>query len=54
MSSAVNELVEALGELRQLETDEDECENVFTKTIGPFEEALAEVRFALNCFAVDS
>jgi hypothetical protein len=55
LSSAVNELVEALGELRQLEKDEREdedpeewCDSVRTETIGPVEEALAEVQYALD------
>ena len=51
LSSAVNELVEALSELRELEEDEDGCENVRTETIGPFEEALAEVQHALNALS---
>ncbi len=60
LSSAVNELVEALSELRQLEKDEDEDEDpeewsqsVRTQTIGPFEEALSEVHFALNALSED-
>jgi len=50
LSSAVNDLLEALEELRKLEEDEEGCGEVKTENIGAFEVALDEVKCALAKF----
>ena len=50
LSSTVNELLEALVDLRDHETDEEGAEDVRAAAIGPFEEALDEVRAELAKF----
>jgi hypothetical protein len=42
LSSTVNDLLEALEELRELEEDEEGCGEVNTENVGAFEEALEE------------
>ena len=48
LSSAVKELVEALGELRQHETDEEGNDYIRIETLFPAEDAVAEVQYALD------
>ncbi|QCH15450.1 hypothetical protein CB0101_11420 [Synechococcus sp. CB0101] len=50
LSSAVNDLLEALEELRDLEEDEEGCVNVKTENVAAFEEALDEVKEELAKF----
>ncbi len=50
LSSAVNDLLGALEELRDLEEDEEGCVNVKTENIGAFEEGLDEVKEELAKF----
>jgi hypothetical protein len=50
LSSAVNDLLEALEELRGLEEDEDGGGEVKTENVGAFEEALEEVKEELAKF----
>lgn len=50
LSSTVNDLLEALEELRELEEDEEGCGEVKTENVGAFEEALEEVKEELAKF----
>jgi hypothetical protein len=50
LSSAVNDLLEALEEVRDIEKDEEGAGEVKTENVGVFEEALNEVRYELAKF----